>query len=31
LRGCMSQRAVSDATAFIRANYIKMLESYSRQ
>ena len=31
LRGCMSQRAVSDATAFVRANYIKMLESYARQ
>jgi len=31
LRGCMSQRAVPDATAFVRANYIKMLESYARQ
>jgi dihydroorotate dehydrogenase (fumarate) len=29
LRGCMSQRSVSDPTAFVRGNYIKVLESYT--
>ena len=27
LRGCMSHRAVGDATGFVRANYIRTLES----
>jgi dihydroorotate dehydrogenase (fumarate) len=30
LRGCMSQRSVGDSTAFVRGNYIKVLESYVR-
>jgi dihydroorotate dehydrogenase (fumarate) len=29
LRGCMSHRAVGDATGFVRANYIRTLESYT--
>jgi dihydroorotate dehydrogenase (fumarate) len=28
LRGCMSQRSVRDSAAFVRSNYIKVLESY---
>jgi dihydroorotate dehydrogenase (fumarate) len=28
MRGAMSQRKVADPTAFERANYIKVLESY---
>jgi dihydroorotate dehydrogenase (fumarate) len=30
LRGSMSQRAVADPEAFVRANYIRVLESYSK-
>jgi len=30
LRGCMSQRSVPDSTAFVRGNYIRVLESYAR-
>jgi dihydroorotate dehydrogenase (fumarate) len=30
MRGSMSQQSVMDSTAFVRANYIKTLESYSR-
>ena len=29
LRGCMSQRAVAEPAAFERANYLKVLGSYS--
>ena len=28
LRGSMSQQSIPDSTAFVRGNYIKMLESY---
>jgi dihydroorotate dehydrogenase (fumarate) len=28
MKGAMSQRSVGDPTAFERANYIKILESY---
>lgn len=28
LRGSMSQRSIPDSTAFVRGNYIKVLESY---
>ena len=31
MRGSMSQHSVMDSTAFVRANYIKTLESYSQQ
>lgn len=31
LRGCMSQRAVAEPAAFERANYMKVLGSYTRQ
>ena len=30
MRGSMSQQAVMDSTAFVRANYIKVLESYTK-
>lgn len=30
LRGCMSQRAVAEPAAFERANYMKVLDSYTR-
>ena len=30
LRGCMSQQSVPDSAAFVRGNYIKVLESYAR-
>jgi len=30
LRGSMSQQSIPDSTAFVRSNYIKVLESYSR-
>ena len=30
LRGCMSQRSAADSAAFVRGNYIKVLESYVR-
>jgi dihydroorotate dehydrogenase (fumarate) len=30
LRGCMSQRSAPDSAAFVRGNYIKVLESYAR-
>jgi dihydroorotate dehydrogenase (fumarate) len=30
IRGSMSQQSIKDSTAFVRANYIKVLESYSR-
>jgi dihydroorotate dehydrogenase (fumarate) len=29
LRGCMSQRSAPDSAAFVRGNYIKVLESYT--
>ena len=28
MRGSMSQRSIPDSTAFVRGNYIKVLESY---
>jgi dihydroorotate dehydrogenase (fumarate) len=28
LRGSMSQQAISDSSAFVRGNYIRVLESY---
>jgi dihydroorotate dehydrogenase (fumarate) len=30
MRGSMSQHSVMDSTAFVRANYIRMLESYTK-
>jgi dihydroorotate dehydrogenase (fumarate) len=30
LRGSMSQQAISDSSAFVRGNYIRVLESYKR-
>jgi dihydroorotate dehydrogenase (fumarate) len=30
MRGSMSQQSVTDSTAFVRANYIKTLESYAK-
>lgn len=30
LRGCMSQRAMPDTAAFVRSNYLKVLESYTQ-
>ena len=30
MRGSMSQQSIKDSTAFVRANYIKVLESYTR-
>jgi dihydroorotate dehydrogenase (fumarate) len=30
LRGSMSQQSIRDSTTFVRSNYIKILESYSR-
>ena len=30
MRGSMSQQAVMDSSAFVRANYIKVLESYTK-
>ena len=30
LRGCMSQQSMPDAAAFVRANYLKVLESYTQ-
>jgi len=30
VRGCMSQRSVPDSSAFVRGNYIKVLESYTQ-
>jgi dihydroorotate dehydrogenase (fumarate) len=30
MRGSMSQQSIKDSTAFIRGNYIKVLESYTR-
>jgi dihydroorotate dehydrogenase (fumarate) len=30
IRGSMSQRAVVDSSAFVRGNYIKVLESYTK-
>ena len=29
MRGSMSQQSVMDSTAFVRGNYIKVLESYT--
>ncbi len=29
MRGSMSQQSVKDSTAFVRGNYIKVLESYT--
>jgi hypothetical protein len=29
MRGSMSQQSVKDSTAFVRANFIKVLESYT--
>ena len=29
MRGSMSQQAVEDSSAFVRGNYIKVLESYT--
>jgi dihydroorotate dehydrogenase (fumarate) len=31
MRGSMSQQSVKDSSAFVRANYIKVLESYTRR
>jgi dihydroorotate dehydrogenase (fumarate) len=30
MRGSMSQQSIMDSSAFVRANYIKVLESYSK-
>jgi dihydroorotate dehydrogenase (fumarate) len=30
LRGSMSQRAIPDTTAFVRGNYIKIIEGYKQ-
>jgi hypothetical protein len=30
MRGSMSQQSVMDSTAFVRGNYIKVLESYTK-
>lgn len=31
LRGSMSQQSIRGTTAFVRGNYIKVLESYKQQ
>ena len=30
MRGSMSQQSVRDSTAYVRGNYIKVLESYTK-